>query len=475
MKILYLNLNMGVAGDMLTAALLDLLDPLEQEAVIEELNAAGVPEAMIRVERSSSAGIGGLRSHVTVGGVEEGADGEGDQGHHHEGHGHGHDHGCDRRGRHERDRGHEYHGHHERGHHEHHDGRHDHDHHEPGHHDHHAHHDHHHAFLDDVLRIVDALRLPDDVKRATREVYAAIAEAESAVHGGPVGEVHFHEVGAADAIMDVAAVSLLLKRIEPDVVVASPVNVGSGTVRCAHGILPVPAPATARLLKGIPAYSDGTEGELCTPTGAALLGRFVDRFGDLPLMDLQATGYGIGKRHFENANVVRAMLGESVEIAHAGKTEDYHGPRVVEIGFNVDDMSGEDAAYLVEKLLDEGALDAYWIPIGMKKGRPGLEFRVTCRAEDKGRTLSLIFAHSTTIGVREYAPQRHVMSRRMETIDTELGPVRVKVSSGFGATRRKVEFEDIRRIAQERGTSIAEARRWIETRTHMLETRETGV
>ena len=263
MKLLYLDLGMGAAGDMLTAALLELLP--DREAFLAELNAIGLPEVSVTAEPSTKCGILGTHVSVKVHGVEEGE------------HEHSHDHDHD------------------------HDQDHDHDH----------DHDHHHTGLPDVERIISGLRVSETVKRNALAVYGLIAEAESRAHGRPVPEIHFHEVGDMDAIADVTAVCMLMERLAPERVMATPVHVGSGHVRCAHGIMPVPAPATAYILQGVPTYGGRVKGELCTPTGAALLKYFVDAFGDQPVLRVSAIGYGMGKKDFKAANCVRAMLGEA--------------------------------------------------------------------------------------------------------------------------------------------------------------------
>lgn len=277
-------------------------------------------------------------------------------------------------------------------------------------------------------------------------VYQLIAQAESHAHGVPVTEIHFHEVGTLDAVADIVAVCLLMHKLAPDEVVVSPVHVGSGQVRCAHGILPVPAPATAYILRDVPIYGGSVRGELCTPTGAALLKHFATRFGAMPVMKIQTIGYGMGKKDFEAANCVRALLGES-----ADQTD-----TVLELSCNVDDMTAEAIGFATERLLEGGALDVYTIPIGMKKSRPGTLIRVMCREQDRETMLSLLFRHTTTIGVREVQTHRYVLDRKTQTLETPYGAVRRKDSSGFGVSRSKYEYEDLARIAKETGMSIAE-------------------
>ncbi len=391
MKILYLDCGMGAAGDMLTAALLELLpDP---DAFVARLNALGIPGVRFEKEITNKCGISGTHMHVYVNEEEEGTGDAADAS--------AHEHG----------------------------------------------HDHVHRHLSDIEAIVHGLPLPEDVKENVIAVYRTIAEAESKVHGRPVEEVHFHEVGAMDAVADVTAVCLLMHEIAPDETVVSPVHVGSGTVRCAHGILPVPAPATELILRGCPVYGGGIRGELCTPTGAALLVRFADRFGPMPPMRTESTGYGLGKKDFPQANCLRAFLGTG-----EGSTDN-----IIELSCNVDDMTGEAVGFAMERLLEAGARDVYTVPIGMKKNRPGLLLRVMCRPADRERMLSLLFRHTTTIGVRESAMTRYVLDRREEILATPYGEIRQKISSGYGAVRTKLEFEDLKKIALSRGISLAEA------------------
>lgn len=405
MKTLYLDCSMGAAGDMLAAALLELLpDP---DAFVAELNALAIPGVKFSREASVKCGITGTHLQVTVHGEEEGA-----HDHHHA---HSHDH--------HRDHAHAHH------------------------HD-HAHSHHHHASLHDIEHIVRGhLSLPATVADNVMAVYRLIADAESKAHGKPVSEIHFHEVGTMDAIADITAVCLLMHRLAPDEIIVSPVHVGSGQVHCAHGILPVPAPATATILQDVPIYGGSIQGELCTPTGAALLKHFASRFGEMPVMRTSAIGYGMGKKDFPAANCVRALLGE-----RSDASDD-----VIELCCNIDDMTGEAIGYAFDKLFAAGALDVYTIPIGMKKSRPGHLLHVICREADKDALVRALFAHTTTIGIRENRFRRYTLDRRIETIETVDGPVRRKCSTGYGVSREKFEHDDLARIADAQGLSLREA------------------
>ena len=448
MKTLYLECGMGAAGDMLTAALLELMpDP---DAVVAELNGLGIPGVQFSKEAVSKCGIGGTHMTVKVHGKEES---EEMFHHHHEHHDHPHEHEHS----------------HESACHEHHDHLHEHEDHEHTHEHHHEHahehthehtHEHgdaghthhHHSSLHDIEHIVCGhLNIPEQVKQDVMAVYGLIAEAESHAHGVPVTEIHFHEVGTMDAVADITAVCLLMNKIAPDQVIVSPVHVGSGHVHCAHGILPVPAPATAYILNGVPMYGGAVKGELCTPTGAALLKHFATRFGDMPVMRTEAIGYGMGKKDFEQANCIRAMLGE---------TEDA-GDSVLQLECNVDDMTAEELGFAMEAILAVGALEVYTVAAGMKKSRPGTLLSVLCHEAEKEKLVRVIFQNTTTIGVREHACSRYTLKRSFETVQTPYGEVQKKISSGYGVTREKYEYEDLARIAREQGMSLEEVRKSI--------------
>ena len=407
MRTLYLDCGMGAAGDMLTAALLELLP--EPNRFVDKLNTLGIPGVEFRREKAVKCGITGTHMSVLVQGEEEGAE------NHHHGHEHTHEH------EHEHTHGHE-HGHH------------------------------HHSGMHEIEHIVADLKLPEKVEKDVLAVYGLIAEAESHAHGVPVSDIHFHEVGTMDAVADITAVCLLMNELAPDEVICSPVHVGSGHVQCAHGILPVPAPATAFILQGVPTYGGGVKGELCTPTGAALLKHFVTRFGDMPVMKTRAIGYGMGEKDFEAANCVRAMLGESED-----KTD-----TVLELSCNVDDMTAEEIGFAMDRLFEGGANEVFTIPIGMKKSRPGTLIRVMCKERDREKMLRLIFKYTSTIGVRETPTHRYILDRRIETVETPYGEVRRKISSGYGVVRAKYEYEDLAKIAHEQGLSMEEVKKLLE-------------
>ena len=404
MRTIYLDCSMGAAGDMLMAALLELLP--EKDTFLQKMQSLGLPGLEISAEPSVKCGITGTHMRVLIHGEEEGHP------HEHAAEAHAHSHADAPEAAHA-----------------------------------HVHvHPHHHTDLDELTHRISHLNVSEAVRSNILAVYQSIADAESRVHGVPVEQIHFHEVGSLDALADVTGVCLLMELLAPEQVLASPVHVGSGQVRCAHGILPVPAPATALLLEGIPIYGGSIRGELCTPTGAALLRRFVTRFGPLPPMRVEKTGYGMGMKDFEAANCVRAMLGQTEESAG----------HILELACNLDDMTPEAVGFAMEQLFAAGALDVYTTPIGMKKNRPGVLLTCMCREDDREAMLRTIFRHTSTLGVRVSVCDRYTLSRRQYAVQTPDGEIRVKESSGWGVLRRKAEFEDLARIARQTGKSIAE-------------------
>ena len=487
MKTLYIECAMGAAGDMLTAALLELMP--DKEAALAKLNAMGIPGVVFEAEPSAKCGITGTHMRVLIHGEEEGAV-PCEYTHAHEDH-HEHDHAHEHHHEHEHDHAHEH--HHEHDHHVHthahahvqedahcHDSdAHDHAHH----HEHDAHHHAHHGMAE-IRSLIAELAVSETVKEKALAVYQSIAEAESKVHGAEVDQIHFHEVGSMDAVADVTAVCLLMELLAPEQVIVSPIHVGSGTVLCAHGRLPVPAPATALILEGIPIYGGNVQGELCTPTGAALLKTFADSFGPMPPMTVAKTGYGMGTKDFEQANCLRAMLGASFPMngtgskmqtaqaaegespgsrGAAGKDTETENPaghegRITEISCNLDDMTGEDIAFAAERILQAGALDVFTESIYMKKGRPAVKLTVLARPEDEERLAGEIFRHTSTIGVRIHTDRRYELARRSEQRKTPLGTIEVKISEGFGVRKEKIEFASLKEIAETSGKRLAEVR-----------------
>lgn len=403
MRTLYIECKMGAAGDMLMASLYELLE--DKQGFLDTMNGLGLPGVRLEAQKSSSCGIAGTHMKVTVHGEEEHEPAEG---HDHE-HNEDADHEHDSTGEHSHEHGH------------------DHD------------HEHHHATPGHIADLINGLKLPEKVKGQARAVYRAIAEAEARAHGCPVGDVHFHEVGALDAVADVTGVCYALYLLQPERIVVSPIHVGSGTVRCAHGVMPVPAPATAALLTGVPIYGGAIQGELCTPTGAALLAHFADSFGEMPLMAVKDTGIGIGTKTFEQANCVRAFLGEEKE-----ETEDM----ILELVCNIDDMTSEALAFACTRLMELGALDVYTVAGTMKKGRPGHVLTVLCRPEKEEELARHILTQTTTNGLRVRRCGKYFLAPGMGKVRTRWGDVRVKTAKGYGITHMKPEYEDVAEVAR---------------------------
>ena len=305
-----------------------------------------------------------------------------------------------------------------------------------------------HRDLPEVEEILNAVSVSDSVREKALAVYQSIAEAESAVHGTSVKKIHFHELGQMDAIADVLSVCMLLEELAPDRIIVSPICVGSGYVRCAHGLLPVPTPATARLLVGLPTQTGLEEGELCTPTGAALLRCFADDFGPMPPMRVERIGYGMGHKSFSHLNALRAFLGESEE----------KDALLWLLQCNLDDMTGEELGFAQEELMKAGARDVWTSAIGMKKGRPGVLLSVLCKEEKKEELLRLLFWHTTTLGVRCFPCERYELEREFSTKETLFGDVTVKHAFGYGVSREKAEYEDLARIAREKGLPLRDVK-----------------
>jgi len=300
-----------------------------------------------------------------------------------------------------------------------------------------------HRHLSGILKIIDAADIPAKVKTNAARVFQRLGEAEALAHGIPIEKVHFHEVGAIDSICDIVGACLAFEQLGVDRIYCSPVNVGSGTVNTEHGVLPVPAPATARLLENKPVYARGPALELTTPTGAAILSTLAEDFGFMPAMKVRATGYGAGDRDFpEHANVVRVMIGEASDARET--------TTVSVIEANIDDASPQVIAYAAEKLLEAGALDALLLPAQMKKGRPGVILQVIAAPEKREEMVALLFRETTTLGVRFYSAERRVQTREWRDVATPHGSVRVKIGeNGFAP-----EYDDARRIATESGVPL---------------------
>ena len=377
---------MGAAGDMLTAALAEVTGDIKKAE--NDLNSLGIPGVEYIIEKTEKMGVTGISVRVMVNGAEEVTE-DMHEGHHHE-------------------------------------------------------HSHHHSSMSDIEDMINGTAASDKVKKDAINVYKLIAEAESKVHGEPVSEIHFHEVGAMDAVADVTACCYLMDAIGADRIIASPVRTGRGHVHCAHGILPVPAPATANILVGVPNYQGDIDGEMCTPTGAALLKYFADDFGDQPVMKTTSIGYGMGKKDFPQLNAVRASLGEE-----EGNTD-----KIVELSVNLDDMTPERIGFACDRFFELGAVEVYTTSVHMKKFRPGVVLTVMCREDKRDIMVEAIFKYTTTLGIRENISKRYSLKREVVKVDSPFGEIRKKQSSGYGVNREKYEYDDLAAIAHGEGVSI---------------------
>jgi len=311
---------------------------------------------------------------------------------------------------------------------------------------------HTHRSLAMILNMIARAELSANVQLRSSEIFRRLGQAEARVHDLPVEKIHFHEVGAVDAIVDIVGASLGLELLEIERVVCSALNVGGGVVRTAHGVMPVPAPATADLLRGVPTYASGIERELVTPTAAAILTTIATAFGPQPKMRVGAVGYGAGAADLtEQANVLRLFVGEAVSAAETAAWDE----EIAVIEANLDDMNPQIYGYFTEKALEAGALDVFSAPVQMKKGRPGTLLTVLCREEDAERMVRLVFAETTTLGVRSHTERRRCLARESVTVSTSFGPVRMKLASANGKVLNAApEYEDCRKIAAEKNVPL---------------------
>ncbi len=451
MKTLDLECNMGAAGDMLMAALFDLIE--EKDEFLNKMNNLGLPGVRVTADTVEQSGIVGRKIRVIISGAEEGADNE----HHHNDinvhiHEHTHDHENINEHSHEHSHMHSN------------DHIHDSNINSPVH-SHKYEHHHSHMHMSDIETLVNKMPVSDNVKQNILKVYNIIAEAESKAHGKPVQQIHFHEVGQLDAVADITGVCILMDILEAEKIIASDINVGSGFVKCAHGMMPVPAPATAEILKDIPIYSNNIEGELCTPTGAALLKVFVSEYGQIPSMITENTGYGMGTKQIQGrVNCVRAFIGRSSEKSDVKNTQqifDYNineksTPVICKLECNIDDMTAEGLSFAKELLMEAGALDVYTIPINMKKNRDGVMLCCLCEPDDEKKIAELIFRHTSTIGIRTELCRRYLLEREIIEMNTEYGKIRMKVAHGASGKKYKPEYDDVAAAAEKYNKTFKE-------------------
>ncbi len=412
MKTLYLECNMGASGDMLMGALYELLSDSAKDAFIKNMNSLFPNQLMLSASPSEKCGIWGTKMNVVILGQEETSERV---------------------------------------------------------------HNHLHTGYQEMLEQIGNLPVSASVKEHAKAVYTLIGNAESAAHHTDISQIHFHEVGTLDAIMDVVGCCLLIELLNPEQIIASPIHVGSGSVRCAHGILPVPAPATAELLKDIPIYGGSIDGELCTPTGAALLKHFSSQFTPMPPMTVEQTGYGMGAKDFDTANCLRAFWGNlsilpvpsprqlpgypsAAAVKSDGDkethpdyyTEQFHSlDQILELSCNLDDMTPETISYATKLLRDAGALDVYTTPINMKKDRPGILLTVLCNVTEESRFSRLILTHTATRGIRIQPCYRRTLDAQFRKISTVYGEITIKISTGYGITTFKPEYEDVAAAARQ--------------------------
>lgn len=413
MKRLFLDCQMGIAGDMLIATLLGLVD--DSKMWIARLNQIGIPDVTYTLIPKEDKGLQGYRVAVTINGIEE-SENHDEHHNHHEHIKHSEVHGDGEHSEHQVYREQHVHG----------------------------------LGLQDVTDIINSLSISDTCKQNAINVYNLVAQAEAKVHKSTVTQIHFHELGMLDAIADIVAVCVLIEELKFNEIIISPIHVGTGSVHCAHGELPVPAPATMELLAGIPMYADyQIKGELCTPTGAALAQYFGTSYSNMPVMTPAKVSYGFGTKQYERPNCIRAF----VELLH--DSED----TIIELSCNLDDMTPEEIGYAVEQLVLSPALDVFTTPIMMKKQRPGTMLTVLCKVDDIDNVRDLIFKHTTSLGIRYHRCDRYILNRSTGDIDWEGHTIAFKKSCGFGVVRHKYEYDSLAAIANCNDMSLLDLKR----------------
>jgi uncharacterized protein (TIGR00299 family) protein len=412
MRIAYLECFSGISGDMFLAALVDAGVPA---AVLEQTVAGLNLGARLEISRVLRSGISATKADVWVEGEKdlprEQYWARQDEHSHEQGHAHAHDH----------QHAHE-----------------------------HAHSGHLHSRgrgLSEIREIVSSAAISERAQKTAIAIFEALGAAEAKIHGTPIDNIHFHEVGAVDAIVDIVCAAVGFEALDVDEIICSSLNVGGGAVKCAHGEFPVPAPATVELLKNVPVYSSGLQAELVTPTGAAIVKTLASRFAAFPEMKIERVGYGAGSRDFPgHPNVARLIIGEAASTL-AAKTA---SETITVLEANLDDLNPQVFGYVIDRLLEDGALDVFGAPVQMKKNRPGMVLTVLCRPEDAAKLTQLLFVETSTLGVRRRDEVRQILSRRWENVRTEWGEVRIKIASLNGTiTNYAPEYEDCKRIALE--------------------------
>lgn len=401
MKVLYFDCSSGICGNMTLGALLEIIN--DETYFLNEIKKLNVDGYKIEISKKDSYGINGTYVNVIV-------DGKDEYGHvHHLEHEHEH----------------------------HHDHDHEHDHH------------HEHRNLNDVNKIIDDSKLDDKTKELAKDIFLKVAKAESKVHGKPLDEVHFHEVGAIDSIIDIVGTAILINKINPDVIYSSVVNEGHGFIECAHGRMSVPVPATSEIFaaENVRFRQVDVDTELVTPTGAAIISSLAKDYTVMPEMKLEKVGFGAGFKDIGYSNLLKVYYGES----DSPKSDIY----VIET--NIDDSNGEELGYTMEKLFEAGARDAFYTPIFMKKNRPAYKLDVICVKEDLDNLLEIIFRETTTIGARYYRVDRAELKREEVEIETKHGKIKgKKITTPKGETYIYPEYESMKKIAEEKGIPLKE-------------------
>ena len=409
---LYLECYSGISGDMMTAALLDL--GADEKVLSEALESLPVKGVRTEVRRVSKAGLDACDFHVILDHEHENHDHDMEYLH---GHSHDHSHG-------------------------------DHGHHSP---------DHEHRGLAEILEILCRAQITDGAREKAVRIFEILAEAEAKAHGTSIEKVHFHEVGAVDSIVDITAAAVCLDNLQIDKVIIPVLCEGSGSVRCQHGVIPVPVPAVTAVTSkySIPLHMTDVQGELVTPTGAAIAAairtsaRLPERFV------IEKTGIGAGKREYERPSLLRAMLIRETEDGSAG---DY----IYKLESNIDDCTGEALGYVMERLMKAGARDVHYTPVFMKKNRPAYQLNVICKEEDIEKLEGIIFRETTTIGIRRQKMERSVLKRQVKTVKTSLGEARIKVCFMENGMRAYPEYESVRELCRKNGLSFQETYQRIE-------------
>lgn len=404
MKTLYFDCFSGISGDMTVGALLDI--GADEKVLLEGLKQLKVDGYRIEIEKKLKNGISGTDFSVIL--VDH--------------------------------NDHEEHGHHDH---------HDHQHHDNSHHHEHEHqHEHEHRSMGDIERIINESGLDEKVRKLAIDIFSLVAGAEGKIHGKPAAEVHFHEVGAIDSIVDIIGTAICIENLDVDRIVFSSLPLSRGFVKCQHGMFPLPAPATLEILTGVPVYYTDANIELVTPTGAAIAKGLADEFGMPGELEVEKIGYGLGKKTYEVPNVLRVML---------FNTKKKISDRVIAIETNIDDMTAEQLGSAMDRLFDRGALDVFFTPVLMKKNRPGTKLTVLCRQDKKDDIIEVLLRHTSTFGVRMSYMERRVLDREMVTVETGFGSIRCKIGRLSGELLKySPEYEDCKAASEQSGRPIAE-------------------